>query len=157
MKKRRATKVPYKEGDWFVVPLKNRGYGLGLVARSNARGVILGYFFGPRHMEVPALAATGALQPKEAVLVEMFGDLGIIEGKWPVLGSVGPWNRKRWRVPLFVRKDAITGECELVEYSDENLDELRTVPCSAKEANKHPQDGISGYGAVEILLSRALG
>jgi hypothetical protein len=37
-------------------PLRSSRFGLGIVARANRNGVLLGYFFGPAHDELPRLA-----------------------------------------------------------------------------------------------------
>lgn len=56
----------YREGDWLGVPLREGGYAVGLVARANPDGVLLGYFFGPRRMEVPMLGDVKNLVPAHA-------------------------------------------------------------------------------------------
>lgn len=53
----------YREGSRFAVPLRQGGYAVGLVARVNPRGVLLGYFFGPRH-DVPGPSATSRGLPR---------------------------------------------------------------------------------------------
>jgi hypothetical protein len=73
-------KVQYREGDWFAVPLRGGGFGLGLIARANPGGVLLGYFFGPLRSEVPKLEDVASLRPGDAVLVRKFGHLGIVGG-----------------------------------------------------------------------------
>jgi hypothetical protein len=40
--------TPCEEGDLFAVPLRDGGYGIGVVARVGRRGVLVGYFFGRR-------------------------------------------------------------------------------------------------------------
>jgi hypothetical protein len=49
-----SQKINYREGDWFAVPLRDGGYAVGLVARMDNRGGVLGYFFGPRRDDVPS-------------------------------------------------------------------------------------------------------
>jgi hypothetical protein len=80
-------KVKYREGDWFAVPLRDVGYAVGLIARANPGGVLLGYFFGPRRSEVPGLEDVAGLRPGDAVLVRMFGHLGIVRGEVAVAGA----------------------------------------------------------------------
>ncbi len=45
--------LPYQEGDWFAVPLRSGGYGVGLVARAPGNGIVLGCFFGTRYDTLP--------------------------------------------------------------------------------------------------------
>src|SRR5213592_3499242 len=46
-------KLPYREGDVFAVPLQDGAYGIGVVARMDREGAVLGYFFDRRYESVP--------------------------------------------------------------------------------------------------------
>src|SRR6266705_1440571 len=104
-KKRRA----YPEGTVFAVPLRGGGYAVGLVARVGRRGTTLGYFFGPRREKVPVLSEVAELNPEAALLVELFGDLGLMEGHWPIIGLASSFDRRRWPLPPFGRIEEFTG------------------------------------------------
>ena len=93
---------------------------------------------------------------KDAVSIERFGDLGIIEHEWPIIGPTPNWNRDAWPVPHFVRKDPILCDLYIVEYSD-SLQELCRKKASQSDAIALPKDGLAGYGAVEIQLTKLLG
>jgi Immunity protein 26 len=147
----------YEEGTWFAVPLRDGGYGVGLVARKARRGVLLGYFFGPRRRDVPKLADVEELTLAEAILVKLFGDLGLLEGSWPIIGRSRTWNRKAWPLPTFGRLVDFTGRALRIEYSEDNLPEtIREIPVSREEIEHLPEDGLSGAGSIEILLSKRL-
>ena len=99
-------KLPYSEGSVFLVPLTTGGFGRGVVARADpkGRGGLFGYFFAP------CLASTNNValddfMPCNAILRVRFGDLGLINGEWPVCGQVPNWDRSQWPMPDFVRKD----------------------------------------------------
>jgi len=147
----------YEEGTWFAVPLRDGGYGVGLVARKARRGVLLGYFFGPRRRDVPKPSDVESLTPDQAILVKLFGDLGLLEGSWPIIGRSANWNRKAWPLPAFGRVVDFTGRALRIEYSDTNLPEtIREIPVSPEELEHLPEDGLSGAGAIEIVLSKRL-
>ena len=111
-------KLSYAEGSVFLIPLRKGGFGRGVVARSAPRGkVLLGYFFGPR-LEAKARATLDGLGPEFAVARARFGDLGLINGDWPVIGKVANWDRTSWPMPDFVRREPISGKAWLVRYSD---------------------------------------
>jgi immunity protein 26 of polymorphic toxin system len=76
---------PYREGDWFAVPLRDNAYGVGLAARVDGKGGVLGYFFGPRRTELPDLSELAALSAGDSVLVRQFGDLSLLKREWPVI------------------------------------------------------------------------
>jgi hypothetical protein len=150
-------KVSYREGDWFAVPLRDSGFAVGLIARANPGGVLLGYFFGPLRSEVPALAEAADLKASDAVLVRKFGHLGIVQGKWPLLGRLDGWDRRQWPTPMFVRYEELTGRSFRVFYDDDDpnkvLSEEQVAPGEAEQA---PKDGLMGAGFAEAALLRLL-
>jgi hypothetical protein len=150
-------RVPYKTGDWFGVPLRNGGFAVGVVARAQPRkGIVFGYFFGPRRETLPEVRELHGLKPANATLLAQFGDLGLLNRTWPIIGSSGS-TRENWPMPRFVRRDAITGKPQLVTYgADDPSVELRVRACDAGECVGLPEDGVYGYGAVEIKLTDVL-
>jgi Immunity protein 26 len=152
-----TAKAKYGEGDWFAVPLRDGGFGLGVIARANAGGVLLGYFFGPPHADVPSLDEAVGLTPGDAVLVRKFGHLGIVQGKWPILGRLDNWDRRAWPTPVFVRYEELTGRSFRVFYDDNDpnrkLREEQVAPGASEQA---PKDGLMGAGFAETALTRLL-
>lgn len=150
-------KLPYKEGDWFAVPLQPTGYGLGLVARMNGKGVVLGYFFGPLHAQCPTKHNTAGLSAKDAILIRQFGDPGLVSGKWPIIYRSDPWYREEWPLPTFASIAVDRTRALRVEYSEEDINiAVNEVPISISEARVLPEDGLSGSGAIEIRLANLL-
>jgi hypothetical protein len=147
----------YQEGDLFAVPLRDGGYGVGLAARAGGDGVVAGYFFGQRFDEPPQPAELGGLTRDEAVWVKSFGDLGLIEGAWPVLGQIPGWRRDEWPMPVFGRKDALTGRLLRVDYGDDDPNSSpRETAVSEEEFAQLAEDGLAGAGFVEKRLTRLL-
>lgn len=147
-------KVKYGEGDWFAVPLRDGGFAVGIVARANPGGVLLGYFFGPRSAEVPTIDDVAELKPGDAALVAMFGHLGLTQGKWPILGRVEGWDRADWPMPAFVRYEELTGRSFKVLYDDTDPNKLvREELIPPGEAEQGPKDGLLGAGYVEKALT----
>ncbi|MCX5677329.1 MAG: immunity 26/phosphotriesterase HocA family protein [Planctomycetota bacterium] len=150
-------KLPYTEGTVFLVPLRNGGYARGVVARASPEGKgLFGYFFGPR-LPSPAAATLEGLDPERAVLRVVFGDLGLINGEWPILGTVLGWERSQWPMPDFVRRDPLgKRKPVLVRYSD--TDPLRVeAEYPIEDDSDLTPDSAYGYGAVEIKLTKLLG
>lgn len=147
-------KLPYREGDWFGVPLESDGFALGRIARHDRSGVVLGYFFGPRRVRLPDLDELRTVNAKRAFWVQQFGDLHLLEGKWPIIPSA-EWARSEWPVPVFGRVDA-TGEMAWrVSYSDE-LAELDETPCPVADAKLLPRNSLAGAAAIETIMSAVL-
>jgi hypothetical protein len=153
---RRAAKseLPYKEGDWFAVPLTDGGYGLGRVARMNGQGHVLGYFFGPRRRDIPTEEDARGLTAADAVLVAQFGDLALLEGTWPILPSGEPWNREDWPMPVFGTRAA--GIPRRRRYDESTFRFLGEVRAPLEEVRRLPEDLFYGSVALEVTLSRLL-
>ena len=150
-------KLPYEEGDWFAVPLRDRGYAVGLVARrpKNAR-VLLGYFFGPRRDDVPSLDEVSSLSPEQAVSALRFGDLSLVNNEWPVIGRSPSWDRLRWPMPTFVRTEPLRGITWKVHYPNDNPRGNPTLERVKGNLADFEKDGLYGAGAVEIHLTEIL-
>lgn len=147
----------YAVGDWFAVPLREGGFAVGVVARAQADGVLLGYFFGPKRDEVPELSDVEHLAASDAVLVCKFGHLGLVKKKWPVLGCLQGWDPQLWPMPTFVRFEELTGRSFRVIYADEDPNRLlREEQIPAGTAEQGPKDGLLGAGAAEIALTSLL-
>jgi hypothetical protein len=135
--------VPYREGQFFLVPIERGIHTVGLVARAPVRGgVLLGYFFGPRRSHEPNEKWLNGLTPALAALVCRFKDSALYHGEWKLLGSLAGFQRADWPVPAFHRFDGsvthVPGNDAVqdwrVEYGDDNL----IVP--ARERAAHGAD-----------------
>jgi Immunity protein 26 len=151
-------KLPYREGTWFAVPLRDGGFAAGIVARAAKKGeVLLCYFFGPRRQSVPRLAEVEKLPAKSACLVIKVGDLGLIRGNWPIIGELASWNRSNWPMPVFIRREMLPPYVNwLVFLSD--TDPAKTIK---EERTPHDrpdlrEESLFGYGAAEMELSKIL-
>lgn len=150
-------KLPYSEGDVFGVPLDDGEWALGVVARAAPRGrELLGYFFGPKRAELPD--EVPELRPEDAVAVERFGDLGLVEGSWPILGAHPAWRREEWRMPPFRRTDDVSGAVFRIVYDDDDPGEmLERQRVDPAEAEGLSFDGLTGAEGVRRSLARRLG
>lgn len=148
----------YSEGDWFAVPLRTEGFGIGLIARADPAGVLLGYFFGPKRTALPGLTDLAQLGPDDAVLVQRFGHLGLKQGRWLRIGSQPGWDPARWPMPLFTRYEELTGRSFRVSYDEKDPSRVvgeEQVPPGKEE--HLPPNGLLGDGLVERMLTRILG
>ena len=150
-------KLPYSEGTWFAVPLRNGGFGVGVVARASRKGrVILAYFFGPQREAPPSLSELEHLTPNKAISVIRVGDLGLIDGSWPIIGNLKNWERTSWPMPVFIRRDPLSRKAWKVYYSDTDpnlpLSEVRT----SYEDTSLQTDSMYGAGAAEDELAEFL-
>jgi len=146
----------YSEGSVFCLPLRDVGYARGVIARVTPRGIAdFGYFFGPR-LPSPEAVKLDDLRPDNAILRVKFGDLGLINGEWTLHGKVPNWNRSEWPMPDFVIRDPLGFRKPLlVRYSD--TDPMKIVAQYPIDDDRGmPDDLTSGYGAVEIKMTKIL-
>jgi hypothetical protein len=149
--------VTYREGDWFAVPLRHSGFAVGLIARANPGGVLLGYFFGPLHAQLPKLQDVTGLKPADAVLVSQVGHLAVRDGTWAIIGRLDGWNRRDWPTPAFIRYEELTGRSYRVFYDDDDPNRvLREEQAAPGLAEQGPKDGLMGPGFAEGVLTRLL-
>jgi hypothetical protein len=148
--------LPYAEGTVFTLPLREGGFARGIVARAAPEGAVLyGYFFGPKLSSAEGVQLDD-LQPDEAIAQMIFGDLGLLNGEWKILGSLPNWHHDDWPMPDFVRRDPVGKRAWRVRRSDTDPSKIDSEEPVAFETNLPPNIS-SGYGAVEIKLTQLLG
>jgi hypothetical protein len=142
----------------FAVPVDGGGWALGVVSRAAPQGrILIGHFFGPRWDDPPDEGEVPDLAAGDALTVERFGDGGLHDGSWPVIGKLEGWRREDWPVPAFQRKDVVSGAVRKVVYDDADPSEEASVePIEAGEADGLPKDGVQGAAGVSALLARRL-
>jgi hypothetical protein len=150
--------LPYSEGDAFGIPLEGGDWALGVVSRAAPGGrVVIGHFFGPRRHALPEGGELPDLKPENAVAVERFGDLGLFDGSWPVLGRVTGWRREDWPAPAFRRVDVVSGAVRRVMYDDADpAEEIAAERVRPAEAEGLPNDGLQGALGMTRLIVRLL-
>ena len=79
-------KRPYREGDWFAIPLGDGRFAAGIVTHGT-RKAIFGSFFGPARSAIPQLEDLAALRPADALWSGRFSDRAIVQQRWPVIGA----------------------------------------------------------------------
>jgi hypothetical protein len=149
-------KLPYKEGTWFAIPLRQGGYAVGRVARHSGKGVVLGYFFGPKREAVPTLDELDELSPASAIRVLRFGDLGMIEDVWPIIGNSPDWEREEWPTPAFIRRDDIGRVAWRVVYDDDNPSKVLSEERIPYDSAGYERSALAGAAAAEVIISGLL-
>jgi hypothetical protein len=151
-------KVRLAEGDHFAVPLREQGYANGVIARLSPKGgVVLAYFFGPRTVTLPDESLARAARPEDAVMVARVGDLGLYRGEWPIIYRHSAWDREKWPMPRFVRRDAVSGDLRLIDYDDNDpATEIGLQIGQPEDARSFPDSALLGAGFVEITLTQLL-
>ena len=149
-------KTVFGEGTWFAVPLRSSGFAVGVVARTSAGGgVVLGYFFGPVRSRVPSLDEVRGLRPEAAIRIMRVGDLGLLDGSWPVIGRDDRFQRTDWVAPAVVRRDELSEKAWIVHYSDRDANVVN-AETPTDYNTQLDEDSLFGSGAAEIVLTKAL-
>lgn len=147
-------KIKINEGDMFAVPLRQGGYGIGLLARQN-KGIALGYFFNKVFTSIPEDLDTAGINHWKIILIGEFGLLGVNKGEWSLLKTNLKFKREEWPIPVLKMQDPITEQFFSVLYDDTLLNEQR-YKISKQEADELFAYGLYGYGALEKKLSTVL-
>ncbi|WP_136040862.1 MULTISPECIES: Imm26 family immunity protein [unclassified Microbacterium] len=146
-----------REGKWFAVPLREGGgYAIGIVARASRAGILAGYFFGPRHDSLPTLADVSDLTPATSILQGRFGDMGLRERTWPILGRQDGWRREEWPMPILFQQEPLRGIIMRVIYDSDDPSKWLRSEVMPKGSPTTPEDGMMGAGFVESVLTRKL-
>lgn len=157
------SRVEYKEGQFFVLPLERGSCATGLIARLPPRGgVSLGYFFGPKRTSAPTDPQFFKdLRAEHAVFVCRFRDAPLYRGQWPLLGMKDGFTRTDWPIPPFHRYDGGTtlapGVSDVtdwrVEYGEDNL----IVPVSETPAAQTDLGFVDDYAFDASTLAVEVG
>jgi hypothetical protein len=150
-----AKKYSYTVGTWFCVPLRSGGYARGVVARVGKKGILFGYFFGPK-LDHMSIIIPENISPKGRVLYGQFGDSGLCNGEWKIIGVDPSWKNEDWPMPPMIRVDKHAGIAFMSKYDDSTLNFISEERCDPSLVDSHPYDRLMGYGAVEIRLSKLL-
>ena len=142
------------EGSVFMLPLRDNGFAVGVLARFSRTGICYGYFFGPR-IDAEGEIDFSQLKPEKAILEGMFGDLELRRGGWKQVGEINNWDRVYWNLKPLSRIDEHAGRAWLSFY-DDKLHCIKEHEITVEEAGKYPYDRMMGAGAVEIRLTNLI-
>lgn len=143
------------EGSIFLVPLIDKGYALGLVARHYKHSTLL-YFFKEKYNTKIKEIPTEAIRKDNILWVKLAGDGAFLKNAWPILGALTIWDKSEWPVPVFKTLDILRG-FPVAVFLDEQLEEISRKRITEKEANQIQwKNGIAGTRYIEEELSELL-
>lgn len=102
---KKASSCIAPEGTVFSIPLRDHGFGIGVLARPDGKGICYGYFFGPR-LDGKDSVNVDNLFAKEAMLIGKFGDHEIIKGGWKSIGLISDWKKKMGYITLISNRQS---------------------------------------------------
>ena len=73
-----------------------------------------------------------------------------------LIGDSSVWERERWSIPAFIRKDDLSRTAWKVIYSDDNPNKVIAEECVPYDSTNLEPDRLSGHRAAEIHLTRLL-
>jgi hypothetical protein len=126
-----------------------------VLARHKGNAAIA-YFYAPRLDDLPT--DPPEVVAEQPLLIAHFGDLGLFDGSWSVIGRAPNWERNRFPIPDFGRVQPATGRGLRGTYPNDDPDELPIErPVSLEECMRLPHGESGGAGAVELRLTALLG
>lgn len=154
-----VTNSSYSEGDFFAVPLKTGGYGIGIAVCLGPRGSVVARFFAPVRDSVPELSEIEHFTENDSVYVEHFSGEALQDGSWQIIGKLPDWDSYEWPIPKFgwfqPFSDKPGGRAFEMEL-DENLKTFRQKEVSISHFETLPYEGKVGSKTVEISVGLAL-
>ncbi|MDR1141326.1 MAG: immunity 26/phosphotriesterase HocA family protein [Planctomycetaceae bacterium] len=154
----RTYKINYKEGDCFGFPLLGcSGFSCGVIARMDHKGTVLGYFFPKKYDRLTDITIDKTFCPQSAMYIHMFIDLSLVSKRWKIIGTIEPWNRNDWSIPVFGFVEPIKGTWGELRFYDDNLTVTRTKRITTSEIEQIPfEDGIAGDAYIEGKIALML-
>lgn len=157
------SKTRCREGDCLLIPLSEDHCAIGVVARVQRDGLLLGYFFiSPVDFRLDECASKqerlNALKAVDADLVCICTNRGIVTGTWQIIGSLADWNKDSWPYPVFGEVDPlVAGVTWIVNYDEEKQGFVRRQRVSREVIVGLPEAAIFGHGAVQLRLAKLSG
>lgn len=150
-------KVKYVDGDIFVFPLRNNGFGVGLIAHHN-KGMIVGYFLNEKFKRIPKTDELNLkFEKKNIIYICIFGQLGLKNEEWKLIGRLDKFKKEDWPIPEFKRSVMFLEETWLgVSYDKELSIDTIERKITKEVAENMPDDGLAGHGFVEIKMTKLL-
>jgi hypothetical protein len=150
---KKGKRIRCSEGQCIAVPLTNECFARLVVSRLTSTGYLLSYCYAPSLADFPTMADFVALVPSEAVCVWRISNVGVVDGLWPVVGTMPNWNRAQWPVPKFPFTDPLTGRKYLRTF-DDNDPRRRIAQERVDDDYVFPEEDDSARGhliAVKVL------
>ena len=149
-------RIKLKEGDLITLPLLNK-FAVGLITRIDEDKIPLGYFYShltdTRYTELKQVN----IDLDRPIFIKQFGFQGFKDNSWQVIGNLPNFLRSDFPVPVFFHH-TLPFKPVLV-YFDDDMNEIRRQAIDEGEIERYkdyPRTGLSGSGAVEIMLRKLL-
>ena len=140
-----------KSGYIFVVKIENY-FVAGLIARVS-KNIALLYFYNKRFKKEPA-KNDFYISDYKVCYISRASTLGLKNGAWKILFPLDEFDKSKWEIPVFIRKDVLDKSLRKIYY-DENLKEVNDQYVKKGENVKGlPEDGLAGYVYVENVLEK---
>lgn len=105
---------------------------------------------------MPTLDEIDRLEPHEAITVMRVGYLGLLDGSWPIIGDSPGWEREKWPIPAFIRKDDLSRTAWRVTYSDDDPSAVVAEERIPYDSTGLERDSLAGDKAAEVHLTQLI-
>lgn len=119
----------YDVGDVFLVPLDGGGFVRGVVVRFDGGGEVFGRFYPPVIIGRNDARVDDLNASSQAILIGAFGDLGLIEEQWPVVGKIEQWEPSEWQMVSLVNSSSAVEQPQPINglMGDQYVEQLLTI------------------------------
>jgi len=84
------------------------------------------------------------------------GDMGLANGRWPVIGDAVDWQRALWPMPAFIRRSEPAHHAWRAVYADSDPGRPEREVSVPYDMAGLESDLLYGYGSIELLMSKLL-
>lgn len=161
-----AKTLPYRAGDFIAVPLRmtegpvrpEDSWAVGFTRSHDGDGMCAGHFFGAVYETVPDLDDVAGLGPADVVTSAIFGDLGLLQGGWVVIGQHADAVVQDWPVLEFCYSSKLQNLYQRVVYSPDSLrrNPLSVSQVTPEECAELPSSALRGYLSLQRWLTKRL-
>jgi Immunity protein 26 len=163
------TKGPKRDwsrpGTWFAVTLPGGGYGVALVARrrpsTRRYKEIFVYIFCPQFGTVEEIGDVQRFKAGDQIALTFTYDQGMLDGKWPIIGRMEPFNAEGWPLPL-IKSGPFGGgpdwkrRFEIYRMGDDLQLEATLGTMILDDPSKYIEQRSRGYLSFEAFVEDAL-
>ncbi len=150
------TKVKFKTGQIFAIPLKVDGFGCILVSHRHKRSLLcIGYVFD---IYIDSLSNIDSQNDKLFIRSNVlqtirFSALNIEQGIWPCIGEISLLDKEQWPMPFFWGRVGVN-KAKLIQYADDDLYKVATEKIVDYPVSGYGLEELQGAEYVELTLTK---
>lgn len=142
-----------RPGSWFLVPVPEKGFAIGVIARRSNLGVLFGYFFKSAFRAAEEDISIEKFVLGNELLSGKFSSFSLKDGSWPIVWVDERFDSSAWPMPRFVRIDSVSGDIDEIELDQKTFKPVARFAGDRSSIRSLPIDRMMGSIAVSRHLA----